>query len=218
MTFQEISLIISLFINAITIIGILLIAYVAIHKGHFLEMIQIGTFLIQFDKFSMKKELFEPVADEWFDVYSFDQNGRLWEYSPNKIDLSKGLSLYWLGHDLLWTAIALKTNLEPKQIRRGFTMAAWQMEQSGISHYDDYKTLKKYAKKLQDNMQPLSDSERNALAATLVKMAHDIGLSFNKHVINNEMYDFYLPLPPRKSSDHINAPYRKPTNNNNSST
>lgn len=154
--------------------------------------------IINFVGARLDKKFFRPVSDEWFAIYNFDQQGRLWARSPTTLDVTKGVSLFWLGHDLLWTAIALKTNQEPRQIRRGLTMAAWQMEQSGLSGFSPYPMLKKLVQDFKDDPKQWDDERRTSLAADLLMEAHSIGEKIlNSHVRTNGPKDWYFSLPPR---------------------
>ena len=152
-------------------------------------------------QFQFGKEFFGAVGKEWFANYEFDQEGRLSKASPYLPDLTRGLSLYWAAHDLLWTVIVLKSNQDSTQIRRGLCAAAWQVEQAGLCRSPEgtYSRLKDYAeiaKDMSDKPDYWTHERRHELAVLLLKSAHDLGISMNNIVLSIGPKG-YLPLPPR---------------------
>jgi hypothetical protein len=152
-------------------------------------------------QFKFGKELFGAVGTEWFANYEFDQEGRLWKDSPYQPDLTRGLSLYWAAHDLLWTVIALKSNQDASQIRRGLCAAAWQLEQSGLCRspegtYNRLRDNAKVAKDMSNDPEYWTEQRRHELSRILLNSAHDLGLLMNNIVLSVGPKG-YLPLPPR---------------------
>jgi hypothetical protein len=123
----------------------------------------------------------------------------LWKNSPTTLDVTRGVSLFWLGHDLMWTALALVSQKEPKQIRRGLTLSAWQIEQSGLSYTNEYAQLRSSTIAFNDDPKFWTDEQRSQLASRLITWAHSVGVN----ILNERVHGkgIYFPLPPRPSDD-----------------
>jgi hypothetical protein len=148
-------------------------------------------------------KVFTPVSDEWFNDYKFDRkDGALGDWdAPRNLDLNRGLSLYWLAHDLLWTVCALITYQAPNQIRRGLVSIAWQLEQFGLMYDKFYNEIRQQLNQRKFTEEAWDQEARSELAADLFNWAHTVGDILNRHYRNIGCPGkMYYPLPPRPES------------------
>lgn len=189
----------SLIINALVLVVVItLLVYTIFGKKQDIVRVSVLGIVLNLTG-RLQEHFFSPLSDAWFRVYTFNQDNRLWKNSPKTLDVTRGVSLFWLGHDLMWTAIALISQREPKQIRRGLTLSGWQMEQSGLSFTNEYAQLRSAVTDFNDDPEFWTDKQRSELASRLITWAHVIGVN----ILNQRVHGkgIYFPLPPRPSDD-----------------
>jgi hypothetical protein len=169
--------------------------------------IKIGPFWMLFQGQSLQDFDLGPTDPEWSEPFQFQYEGKLWSGSPSKLDISRGVALFWFAHDLFWTALALESNKNTTQLRRGLVMAAWQMEQAGLSDHFFYRRLKRAVEDSDKGTDYWTDSRRHKMAVDLVRSAQEIGEHLNAHVKEHGPKGTYMPLPPRPSNQRILASF-----------
>ena len=172
------------------------------------RQVRIGSiFSIHFQSSNLRDADFGPSAREWQEPFLFQYDGKLWDQTPDRLDLSRGVALFWVAHDLLWTAMALEADQPAKQIRRGIVMAAWQLEQCGLANHSVYRRLKQAAESTDENQNFWSDEQRHKFAIDLVRDAHNLGEYLNEQVRERGPKMTYIPLPHTPFKSKIVAPY-----------
>lgn len=89
---------------------------------------------------------------------------------------TKVASIYWLGHDIMWTVDAILRGGEPRFINHGLTQSLHHAQQIGLSQTSPAKALRR----LRDNAQHLLPSEwgttlRTQYASDLRQIADQLG-------------------------------------------